>query len=229
MNVESLVDGVHPSWRVFVEEQRPLLAHILSRVDGQQQAGERIAPEPEHVLRALAYDRESVRVLIMGQDPYPTAGHAVGLSFSVAPHVRPLPRSLANIFTELHTDTGVPIPQSGDLSGWAEQGVMLLNRVLTVTEGSAGSHRGFGWEHFTEAIVRSVVSRQKPLVAVLWGADAATVTGQLGDTPTIVSAHPSPLSARRGFWNSRPFSRTNELLVGAGGAPIDWFRTSATV
>lgn len=222
MNVEDLVDGIHPSWASFAQEHRELLAQIVETLDSRLKSGEHISPQPDQILRALTYDRESVRVLIVGQDPYPTENHAVGLSFSTASHVRPLPRSLTNIFVELNDDLGVAIPESGDLSGWAEQGVMLLNRVLTVSVGAAGSHRGIGWENFTDAIVRSLVARDSPLVAILWGADAAAVTGLLANTPTITSAHPSPLSARRGFWGSAPFSAANNELVQRGAQPIRW-------
>ena len=166
----------------------------------------------------------SVRVLIVGQDPYPTPGHAVGLSFSVAPDVRPLPRSLANIFTEYTDDLGHPVPATGDLTPWAERGVMLLNRVLTVRPGTPASHRGKGWEAVTECAIRALVARQQPLVAVLWGRDASTLKPMLegADCVAIESPHPSPLSASRGFFGSRPFSRANELLEKMGADPIDW-------
>jgi uracil-DNA glycosylase len=165
-----------------------------------------------------------VRVLIGGQDPYPTPGHAVGLSFSVAPDVRPLPRSLDNIFREYASDLGHPAPTSGDLTPWAQRGVMLLNRVLTVRPGTPASHRGKGWEDVTECAIRALVARSRPLVAVLWGRDAATLKPMLtGDRcTTIESVHPSPLSASRGFFGSRPFSRANQLLTEMGGEPIDW-------
>jgi uracil-DNA glycosylase len=144
------------------------------------------------------------------------------LSFSVAADVRPLPRSLANIFTEYQQDLGLPLPTSGDLTPWAKQGVMLLNRVLTVRPGTPASHRGKGWEAVTECAIRALVERRQPLVAVLWGRDAATLKPMLGDTVTIESAHPSPLSASRGFFGSRPFSRANELLQKMGAEPVDW-------
>jgi len=165
-----------------------------------------------------------VRVLIVGQDPYPTPGHAVGLSFSVASDVRPLPRSLANIFTEYGTDLSYPAPANGDLSPWAERGVMLLNRVLTVRPGTPASHRGKGWEAVTECAIRALVAREQPLVAVLWGRDASTLKPMLvgNDCVAIESPHPSPLSASRGFFGSRPFSRANELLEKMGAKPIDW-------
>jgi uracil-DNA glycosylase len=164
-----------------------------------------------------------VRVLIVGQDPYPTPGHAVGLSFSVNPGVRPLPRSLANIFREYSDDLGLPTPSSGDLSPWAERGVLLLNRVLTVEPGRPGSHRGKGWEQVTEQAIQALVARPaQPLVAILWGRDARTLRPMLTGVPCIESAHPSPMSADRGFFGSRPFSRANSMLVDRGVDPIDW-------
>jgi uracil-DNA glycosylase len=161
-------------------------------------------------------------VLIVGQDPYPTPGHAVGLSFSVAPDVQPVPRSLVNIFQELQTDLGLPRPSTGDLSPWADQGVLLLNRVLTVRPGKPASHRGKGWETVTAQAISALVSRGGPLVAILWGRDARNLGPHLGGIPTVESAHPSPLSAHSGFFGSRPFSRANELLAQQGAAPIDW-------
>jgi uracil-DNA glycosylase len=163
-----------------------------------------------------------VRVLIVGQDPYPTPGHAVGLSFSVAPEVRPMPRSLANIFREYTDDLGLPTPSCGDLSPWAAQGVLLLNRVLTVAPGEPAAHRGKGWEAVTEQAIRALVERPDPLVAVLWGKDAAGLTELLGDVPIIASAHPSPMSAARGFFGSRPFSRVNAELEDLGDEPVNW-------
>ena len=184
--------------------------------------GRSYLPAGPNVLRAFTFPFDDVRVLIVGQDPYPTAGHPVGLSFSVAPDVRPVPRSLANIFTEYSADLGYPQPANGDLTPWAQRGVMLLNRVLTVAPGTPASHRGKGWEAVTECAIRALVARDKPLVAILWGRDAATLKPMLGGSGWIESAHPSPLSASRGFFGSRPFSRANELLQGMGAEPIDW-------
>jgi len=163
-----------------------------------------------------------VRVLIVGQDPYPTPGHPIGLSFAVERHVRPLPRSLSNIYRELHDDLGIERAPHGDLSAWSDQGIMLLNRVLTVAPGAPASHRGWGWEKVTEHAIRTLVARPGPLVAILWGRDAANLRPLLGATPIVESAHPSPLSASRGFFGSRPFSRTNDLLVAQGARPVDW-------
>ncbi|MEI7914359.1 MAG: uracil-DNA glycosylase [Mycobacteriaceae bacterium] len=187
-------------------------------------AGRRYLPAGADVLRAFTFPFDGVRVLIVGQDPYPTPGHPVGLSFSVAPDVRPLPRSLANIFTEYSADLGHPAPSCGDLTPWAQRGVMLLNRVLTVRPGTPASHRGKGWETVTECAIRALVARDTPLVAILWGRDAATLTPMLtgGHCVSIESPHPSPLSASRGFFGSRPFSRANELLATMGAEPVDW-------
>jgi len=187
-------------------------------------AGHRYLPVGPNVLRAFSFPFEAVRVLIVGQDPYPTPGHAVGLSFSVAPDVRPLPRSLANIFNEYRADLGHPQPANGDLTPWAQRGVMLLNRVLTVRPGTPASHRGKGWEAVTECAIRALVAREQPMVAILWGRDAASLRPMLGGEHcvSIESAHPSPLSASRGFFGSRPFSRANELLAAMGAEPVDW-------
>lgn len=187
-------------------------------------AGRRYLPAGPNVLRAFTFPFDAVRVLIVGQDPYPTPGHAVGLSFSVAPDVRPLPRSLANIFAEYRSDLGYPEPSSGDLTPWAQRGVLLLNRVLTVQPGNPASHRGRGWEAVTECAIRALAGRGQPMVAILWGRDASSLAPVLsgGRSAVIESAHPSPLSASRGFFGSRPFSRANELLAGMGAEAVDW-------
>ncbi|HEU4514750.1 MAG TPA: uracil-DNA glycosylase [Nocardioidaceae bacterium] len=185
-------------------------------------AGRTYLPAGERILRAFERPLSDVRVLVVGQDPYPTPGHAVGLSFSVAPDVRPLPRSLVNIFKELYDDLGVEPPANGDLTPWADQGVLLLNRVLTVAPGAAGSHRGRGWEAVTERAITALAERGGPLAAVLWGRDAQSLKPMLTGIPSVESAHPSPLSASRGFFGSRPFSRVNDHLVRQGGSPVDW-------
>lgn len=185
-------------------------------------AGHSYLPAGTNILRAFREPLARVRVLIVGQDPYPTPGHPVGLAFSVGHDVRPLPPSLINIYRELEADLGIPPSAHGDLSAWAEQGVLLLNRVLTVRAGLSASHRGHGWERVTEQAIHALVRRGGPLVAVLWGRDAQTLKPLLGDTPIIESAHPSPLSASRGFFGSRPFSRVNALLTEQGADPIDW-------
>ena len=185
-------------------------------------AGRTYLPAGPLVLRAFERPMAQVRVLIVGQDPYPTPGHPIGLSFAVERHVRPVPRSLGNIYKELLADVGIPAPEHGDLTAWSDQGVLLLNRVLTVEPGRPASHRGKGWEPITDAAIRALVARGGPLVAVLWGKDAQTLRPLLGPTPVIASAHPSPLSADRGFFGSRPFSRVNESLAEQGGEPVDW-------
>jgi uracil-DNA glycosylase len=185
-------------------------------------AGRTYLPAGECILRAFERPLSDVHVLVVGQDPYPTPGHAVGLSFSVAPDVRPLPRSLVNIFKELYDDLGADPPGSGDLTPWADQGVLLLNRVLTVAPGAAGSHRGRGWEVVTERAITALAERGGPMAAILWGRDAQSLKPMLGGIPWVESPHPSPLSASRGFFGSRPFSRVNDLLVRQGGSPVDW-------
>ncbi|MDQ1702008.1 MAG: uracil-DNA glycosylase [Frankiaceae bacterium] len=203
----------------------PVSAQVAAMGDflrAEVAAGRSYLPAGENVLRAFTRPFADVRVLIVGQDPYPTPGHAVGLSFSVAPDVRPLPRSLQNIFRELRDDLGVAMPASGDLSPWADRGVLLLNRVLTVRPGEPASHRGKGWETVTEQAIRALVARRSPLVAVLWGRDAQTLAPLLGGVPVVASVHPSPMSADRGFFGSRPFSGVNRLLGEQGAPAVDW-------
>lgn len=185
-------------------------------------SGHGYLPAGDAVLRAFREPLADVRVLVVGQDPYPTPGHAMGLSFSVQPDVRPIPRSLQNIYRELRDDLGIEPVAHGDLSHWARQGVLLLNRCLTVRAGEPGSHRGRGWEAVTEQAIRALVARDAPLVAILWGRHAQELAPLLGETPTVRSPHPSPLSASRGFFGSAPFSRTNELLVSRGTDAVDW-------
>lgn len=185
-------------------------------------AGRTYLPAGSNVLRAFQQPFDEVRVLIVGQDPYPTPGHAVGLSFSVAPEVRPLPGSLENIFRELHSDLGLGRPSNGDLTPWTRQGVLLLNRALTTAPRKPAAHRGKGWEEVTEQAIRALAARERPLVAVLWGRDARNVRPLLGQVPSVESAHPSPMSADRGFFGSRPFSRVNDLLVRQGAEPVSW-------
>ena len=188
-------------------------------------AGRHYLPAGDLVLRAFQRPLAEVRVLVVGQDPYPTPGHPIGLSFAVDPEVWPLPRSLVNIYRELRDDTGVVPPRSGDLTPWTDQGVLLLNRVLTVRPGEPASHRGRGWEEVTEHAIRVLVTRAEagtPCAAILWGRDAQGLKPLLGSIPWVESAHPSPLSASRGFFGSRPFSRVNRLLVEQGADPVDW-------
>ncbi|KAA0100773.1 uracil-DNA glycosylase [Mycolicibacterium sp. P1-18] len=224
MTARPLSELVDPGWATALAPVEDHVAQMGEFLRSEIAAGERYLPAGENVLRAFTFPLESVRVLIVGQDPYPTPGHAVGLSFSVAADVRPLPRSLDNVFKEYGTDLGHPAPSCGDLTPWAEQGVMMLNRVLTVRAGTPASHRGKGWEAVTDCAIRALVSRPSPLVAVLWGRDAQTLKPMLtgAHCATIESVHPSPLSASRGFFGSRPFSRANELLAELGGEPVDW-------
>ncbi len=198
------------------------IAALGERLRGEVAAGRGYLPAGDRVLRAFQRPLSGVKVLIVGQDPYPTPGHPIGLSFAVERHVRPIPRSLANIYRELQSDLGIPPAGHGDLSAWSDQGVILLNRVLTVAPGAPASHRGWGWEKVTEHAIRSLVARGGPLVAILWGRDAANLRPLLGGTPIIESPHPSPLSASRGFFGSRPFSRANALLLEQGAEPVDW-------
>lgn len=217
-----LSDLVAPDW---AEALAPVAGRISGMGDflrAELAAGRGYLPAGDKVLRAFSRPLAAVRVLVVGQDPYPTPGHAVGLSFSVAPEVRPLPRSLVNIFTELEADLGIPAAACGDLSPWFDQGVLLLNRVLTVRPGAPGSHRGKGWEEVTECAIEALAARGGPLVAILWGRDAQSLTPRLQGIPVIASAHPSPMSAHAGFFGSRPFSRTNAALAGQGAQPIDW-------
>ena len=224
MTARPLRDLVDDGWARALEPVADQVAAMGDFLRAEVAAGQRYLPAGPNVLRAFTFPFADVRVLIVGQDPYPTPGHAVGLSFSVAPDVRPLPRSLANIFTEYTSDLGLPQPSSGDLTPWAQRGVMLLNRVLSVRPGSPASHRGQGWEAVTECAIRALAARDTPLVAILWGRDASTLTPMLvpDRCAVIESAHPSPLSASRGFFGSRPFSRANELLAGMGADPVDW-------
>jgi len=217
-----LSELVHPSWLPVLEPHQDTVRRLGDFLRTEVAAGHRYLPHGPTVLRAFQRPLDDVRVLVVGQDPYPTPGHAVGLSFSVAPETRPLPRSLRNIFVEREADLGLPVPAGGDLTPWVEQGVMLLNRVLTVRAGDAGSHRGQGWEQVTEAAIRALAARGGPLVAVLWGKDARTLAPLLGDVPRIESAHPSPMSADRGFFGSTPFSRVDEALRSLGSQPVDW-------
>ena len=223
MTARPLTELLDEGWARALEPVADQIAGMGEFLRTEIAAGERYLPAGPNILRAFTFPFDAVRVLIVGQDPYPTPGHAVGLSFSVASDVRPLPRSLSNIFTEYSADLGYPQPSSGDLSPWCERGVMLLNRVLTVRPGAPASHRGKGWEVVTECAIRALAARDQPLVAVLWGRDAATLKPWLTQSCAVLeSAHPSPLSASRGFFGSRPFSRANELLQGMGAQPLDW-------
>lgn len=213
---------VAPDWAKALAPVDEDIGRMGAFLRAEIAAGRGYLPAGHQVLRAFERPLADVKVLVVGQDPYPTPGHPVGLSFSVAPDVRPLPPSLVNIFRELVDDLGVPAPSCGDLTPWADEGVLLLNRALTVGPGRAASHRGQGWETVTECAIRALVARGGPVAAILWGRDAQTLTEVLGPVPWIGSAHPSPLSAHRGFLGSRPFSRVNQLLADQGGRPVQW-------
>ncbi|WP_427885347.1 uracil-DNA glycosylase [Kribbella sp. GL6] len=222
MSPKTLADLVAPDWAEALAPVEGTVAQMGEFLRGEITAGRAYLPAGENVLRAFHRPLAQVKVLVVGQDPYPTPGHPVGLSFSVAPDVRPIPRSLQNIYRELMADVGVAAPSNGDLTPWADQGVLMLNRVLTVQPGKSGAHRGKGWESVTEQAIHALVNRGGPLVAILWGRDAQTLKPMLGSTPYVESAHPSPMSADRGFFGSRPFSRVNALLAEQGSAPVDW-------
>lgn len=209
-------------WAEALAPVEPRIAAMGEFLRAELAAGRTYLPAGDHILRAFQRPLADVRVLIVGQDPYPTPGHPIGLSFAVAPDVRPVPRSLANIYAELVTDVGVEKVAHGDLTAWAEQGVMLLNRVLTVRPGEAASHRGRGWEDVTGCAIEALARRGGPCVAVLWGRDAQALKAMLGPVPWVESVHPSPLSASRGFFGSRPFSRVNRMLADQGAPPVDW-------
>jgi uracil-DNA glycosylase len=220
---EPLRSIVDPGWADALEPVAGRIAAMGDFLRAEVAAGRRYLPAGENVLRAFKQPFAAVRVLIVGQDPYPTPGYAVGLSFSVAPDVRRLPGSLVNIFREYSEDLGYPTPTNGDLTPWAERGVLLLNRVLTVQPGKPGSHRGKGWEEVTDQAIRVLAGRKtEPLVAILWGRDARTLAPLLEGIPAVESAHPSPYSAANGFFGSRPFSRANHLLEQEGAQPVDW-------
>ena len=220
MSARPLRELVHPSWAQALAPVESVVAGLGEFLRAEVAAGRGYLPAGPHVLRAFAQPLDQVRVLIVGQDPYPTPGHPIGLA--VAPTVRPIPRSLTNIYQELTADVGVPMPTNGDLTPWADQGVLLLNRVLTVRPGAPASHRSKGWEEVTACAIGALVARGGPLVAILWGRDARGLAPMLGSVPRVESAHPSPLSASSGFFGSRPFSRANALLAEQRAAPVDW-------
>jgi uracil-DNA glycosylase len=222
MSPRPLSELVSHDWAEALRPVAETVTEVGRFLRAELAAGRSYLPAGDQVLRAFSRPLSQVKVLIVGQDPYPTPGHPVGLSFSVAAHVRPIPRSLQNIYAELHADLGIRPASSGDLTPWFEQGVLLLNRVLTVQPGRSGSHRGKGWEQVTQRAIEALVARGGPLVAILWGRDAQSLIPMLGSVPYVASAHPSPLSATAGFFGSRPFSRANDSLVRAGGEPIDW-------
>ncbi|MGW4640123.1 uracil-DNA glycosylase [Sphaerisporangium sp. NPDC004334] len=222
MTARPLTEVVESGWASALEPVAQRISALGDFLRQEIAEGRQYLPAGQNVLRAFQQPFDQVRVLIVGQDPYPTPGHPVGLSFSVAPDVRPIPGSLVNIFKEYTADLGHPQPSNGDLTPWTEQGVLLLNRVLTVAPGKPASHRGKGWEQVTEQAIHALVARGTPLVAILWGRDARSLKPMLGPVPCVESAHPSPLSARNGFFGSRPFSRANQLLEQQGATPVEW-------
>jgi uracil-DNA glycosylase len=222
---DSLLRVVHPSWAAALAPVEAELAAMADVLDAETAAGRSYLPADEHILRAFATPFADVRVAVVGQDPYPTPGHPVGLAFSVDPDVRPLPHSVANIYAELRADLGIAAPDHGDLSAWTERGVLLLNRCLTVSPDEPGSHHGIGWKTVTDQAMRALVERGTPLVAILLGRDAGRLQALLGDVPSAVCVHPSVRTAARGFFGSRPFSRANVLLAAQGVEPVDWSLT----
>ena len=218
----TLTGSIDPGWATALRPVAGVITKLSEFLEREVAAGRGYLPSEENVFRAFRYPLADVRVLIVGQDPYPNLGHPIGLSFAVDRAVRPIPRSLWNIYKELRSDVGVTPPEHGDLSRWTNQGVMLLNRVLTVQPGRSGSHRRMGWEAVTATAIHALADRGGPLVAILWGKDAIALEPMLGAVPVIKSVHPSPLSAGGGFFGSHPFSRANESLVAQGAQPIDW-------
>ena len=220
-----LADGgtIDAGWAAALEPAEPALVAAEAFAAADVAAGHDVLPAPELVLRAFALPLDAVRVVVVGQDPYPTPGHPIGLAFAVERHVRPLPRSLVNIYRERQDDLGLPPASHGDLTAWADRGVLLLNRDLTVRAGAAGSHHGRGWEAVTGRALAALAERGGPLVAILWGKRAQALGADLlPHVARVESAHPSPLSARTGFFGSRPFSRTNALLEQQGARGVDW-------
>ncbi len=224
MNLRQLAEAgfIAEDWAVALAPVEGQLAALGQFLNEERSNGHQVLPAGDRILAAFQRPLADVRVLIVGQDPYPTPGHPIGMSFATAPDVRPIPRSLQNMYRELDDDLGISPAPHGDLSGWADHGVMLLNRVLTVRAGAPASHRRKGWEAITECAIRALVARGGPLVAILWGNDARQLASMLGEVPRIESPHPSPLSASRGFFGSRPFSRANAALEAQGADPIEW-------
>ena len=227
-HVKPLSELVEAGWAQALAPVEPNVHRMGDFLRAEIAAGRPYLPVSRNILRAFTIPFDSIRVLIVGQDPYPTPGHPVGLSFCVAPDVRPLPKSLINIYKELTDDLGVPMPSNGDLTPWTRHGVMLLNRCLTVGVGRPNSHQGKGWEQVTDAAIRALNARTdehgnpKPLVAILWGRNAQTLEPLLDNAYIIKSPHPSPLSASRGFFGSKPFSKANAALTAMGADPVDW-------
>jgi uracil-DNA glycosylase len=228
-----LLNRLPPGWnqRLAAEADQPYFQDLDAFLTQELAAGAPIQPPQEWILRALqSVDYEAVKVVILGQDPYPGAGHAIGLSFAVPNETHPKPPSLKNIFSEIQSDLGLKLPQGqSDLTGWIDQGVLLLNTVLTVRQGEPFSHHGRGWEQFTDRIISLLDEHERPLVFLLWGAHAQKKAALLksGRHSLLQAPHPSPLSAHRGFLGCRHFSQANEILRDQLGAqPIDWGRIS---
>ncbi len=233
--IKPLEELMDPDWAKALAPVEPQIRAMGVFLREQIESGHHILPASHNILRAFSIPLKSIKVLIVGQDPYPTPGHPVGLSFCTSPKVRPLPKSLINIYKELVNDLGVSTPQSGDLTPWTKQGVMLLNRCLTVEAGKANSHQGKGWETVTDAAINALNSRKDengnpmPLVAILWGRNAQSLAPLLTNATLITSSHPSPLSASRGFFGSKPFSRANSALIKMDASPIDWSLNSQEI
>ncbi|WP_422111800.1 uracil-DNA glycosylase [Gardnerella sp. DNF00571G] len=231
MNIKqrkSLHELIDPDWANALEPVEPQIHKMGDFLREEMACGRRFLPESHNILRAFTIPFNQIKVLIVGQDPYPTPGHPVGLSFCVDARVKPLPKSLTNIYKELVSDLNVPMPKNGDLTPWTKQGVMLLNRCLSVEAGKANSHQGKGWEQITDAAITALNNRKDangkplPLVAILWGRNAQSLGPLLTNAIIIQSPHPSPLSASRGFFGSKPFSKANQALISLGTTPIDW-------
>ena len=214
-----------PAWQALLKDelQKPYWCSLEQRLGAAYESGA-VYPPAQQLFAAFERTPPTcVRAVILGQDPYHEPGQAHGLSFSVKPGVT-IPPSLVNIYQELHDDLGCKIPNNGYLEKWADQGVLMLNAVLTVQAHRAGSHQGKGWEHFTDAAIRILNEQDRPIVFILWGAYAQKKAAFLNNPHHLIlkSAHPSPLSVYRGFWGSKPFSKTNDFLVANGVEPIDW-------
>jgi uracil-DNA glycosylase len=223
--------SISDDWAEALKPASKDMAKMRDFLLDEVRSGRGYLPTPEAVFRAFREPLGDIKVLITGQDPYPNPTHPMGLSFSVKAEVHPLPQSLQNIYKELESDLGVEPPKTGDLSDWASQGVMLMNRILTVSPGKPLSHKGKGWEAITDSAINAIVSRKdtygktKPLVVILWGAEARSLKRQIPASDNILiieSAHPSPLSAHRGFFGSKPFSRTNAFLLSHDSSEIKW-------
>ena len=214
-------EQMHPTWQYALGDCRDLLLLMEVKLAGESR---RYAPIDHRVMRAFETDLRDVKVLLIGQDPYPTENVAIGLSFAVDLEATPtLPRSLQNILKEVTSDLGPKVKTGGDLTKWAAQGVLLLNRHLTVPIGDASGHDDLGWSRFTDKVVQALADHHgEKLVAILWGKQAAEVEPLLGDAQIIKSAHPSPLSAAKGFFGSKPFSKANEALKKVGRKPMKW-------